>query len=143
KAGIPLVWLEVTHCLKNDGGHFFKMEGKWMLNYRKLASCPWIDKHVPFMKSGSIRNGVAYVNTRHITQNLTLIGKSKSDKSYKFNEAQRNEPCPFMDPIHPTVECYGAIAQSLALTLKDVIQNATNFETLEPQPTRITLAETG
>jgi hypothetical protein len=142
-AGIPLVWLEVTHCLKSDGGHFFKMEGKWMLNYRKLASCPWIDKHVPFMKSGSIRNGVAYVNTRHITQNLTLIGKSKTDKSYKFNEAQRNEPCPFMDPIHPTVECYGAIAQSLALTLKGVISNATNFETTEPQPTRIALPEAG
>jgi hypothetical protein len=114
-----------------------------MLNYRKLASCPFIDKHIPFMKSGSVRNGAAFVPTRHITQNLTLIGKSKSDKTYKFNEAQRNEPCPFMDPIHPTVECYGAIAQSLAYTLQDVIRNETNFQTLEPLPSRVTLAESG
>lgn len=142
-AGIPLIWIEVTHCLKNDGGHYFKLEGKWTLNYRKLAACPFIDKHIPFMKSGALRNGAAFVHTRHITQNLSLLGKAKTDKSYKFNEAQRNDPCPFMDPIHPTVECYGAIAQSMAHTIKQVVENATNFVSLEPQPSKITLQEEG
>jgi hypothetical protein len=113
-----------------------------MLNYRKLAACPFITKHNPFMNSGAARFGGIVAPTRYITQNLTLLFRPKSDW-YRLHESQRGDPCPFMDPIHPAVECYGAIAQSIMHTIQYVILNHSLFQTLEPLPTKLIIRDSG
>lgn len=123
--GVPIVWLEITHCLKTDGAHYFKdplKKNAMSLNYRKLASCKFIDKHAALMRGTAISRNARLVYTRHITKNLTLHRKVPGDV-YKFNDDMRNESCVFMDPIHPSIECYGAIAQSLAVTLKSTLDD--------------------
>lgn len=125
----PLFWLEVTHCLKGDGGHFYKLGTKFMLNYRKLAACPYIDQHILTMNTLAADNGAVIVPTRHVTQNLTQYYRGKgnhggapaSHSAVLFDnmtEGWRNQSCIFVDMIHPSVECYVAIAQSLAHVLR-------------------------
>ena len=133
--GVPIVWVEVTHCLKTDAGHWMKSpdkKGKWEINFRKLVSCAWIDKHIHFMNKGVEREGMVVSPTRHITPNLTMHYKSKSDRSLRINDSERSSPCIFMDPIHPCVECYGAIAQSLVYTIDYVMKDAKRWKVRDP-----------
>lgn len=134
--GVPIVWVEVTHCLKTDAGHWMKSpdkKGKWEINFRKLVSCAWIDKHIHFMNKGVEREGMTRSPTRHITPNLTMYYKSKTDRSMRINDSSRTHPCVFMDPIHPCVECYGAIAQALVYTLGYVIQDPARWVVRHPE----------
>jgi hypothetical protein len=133
--GVPIVWIEVTHCLKTDAGHWMKSpdkKGKWEINFRKLVSCAWIDKHIHFMNKGVEREGMVLSPTRHITPNLTMHYKSKTDRSLRINDSARTQPCIFMDPIHPCVECYGAIAQTLIRTVDYVIRDEGRWRVRDP-----------
>ena len=107
---VPVVWLEVTHCLKGDGGHFYKQGSKFMLNYRKVAACPYIDQHVLLMNALVEAAGALVAPTRHITRNLSLLPSSGVGVAEPSS-------CVFVDLMHPTVECYLPIAQSVIHTI--------------------------
>jgi hypothetical protein len=117
--GLAVVWLEVTHCLKGDGGHFYRQGSKFMLNYRKLAACPYIDQHVATMNRLVEEAGAVVAPTRHLTHRLSLMPSATREAE----GGAAASLCLFVDLMHPSVECYLRIARSLALTLQFALES--------------------
>jgi hypothetical protein len=133
--GCPVVWLEVTHCLKGEGGHFYRQGSKFLLNYRKLAACPYIDQHVPVMNSLVAVAGALVAPTRHITRTLSLLSASTTAAERRLADAEGR--CLFVDLMHPSVECYLRIAWSVAQTIAFALQRPASprpASALSPQP---------
>jgi hypothetical protein len=103
----PVVWLEVAHCLKDNTGHFFAYGGKQRLNYKKLASCPFIDSHVGTMNDLFANvSGVFISPTRFISAGLKKVANASRPPSEAELKSSR---CLYADYLHPTLTCYAAM----------------------------------
>jgi hypothetical protein len=103
----PVVWFELSHCLKDNAGHFFVFQGKQRLNYKKLASCPFIDSHVDTINNLFVNvSGVFLSPTRFITKGLKKVVNASRPPS---EGERRNSSCLFADYLHPSLSCYAAL----------------------------------
>lgn len=104
-ARVPVVWIEISNCTKTNAGHFWWYGRQQRLNYRKLVSCDYAAKHIKAIESIFTREGVLISPTRFISRNITKANASG------LTLLNWREPCPFVDDLHPSLPCYGAMLQ--------------------------------
>ena len=117
----PVVWLEITNCLKTDAGHYWRYGTSWRLNYRKYVSCAYATKHVPGINSVFQRSGVFISPTRFISSQPVMTANPYEPPSEKEAES----PCVFADYLHPSISCYLFMMQVHFISIRIALTSGT------------------